>query len=486
MSFSAASLGAILEAHLPSATTGLAIALSGGMDSAVLLAALCQWRAASEAGAPRLPVRAVHVNHGLQPAAADFARACAELCRRLDVPVKILDVNVDASRGVSVEAAARDARYAALALDLADNECLLTAHHALDQAETVLLQLLRGAGLKGMSAMPYCRPLGLGWHVRPLLEVAKRDLAAFGEAARISAIDDPMNLDARFDRAYLRAQVWPVLERRWPGAALALSRAARHAADAQELLDEAAALAAQALRDGDALSVVGLRALRATQQHNVVRHWIAARAVTPPSTARLAEALRQIMEANEDHLPTVAWGEHALRRYRDRLFLTAASVPRMAECLAWPIGANRVLGPSKALARGGAPDRAVAPDCGAPRAPAACLDAAPCLDLGDGLGMLRLMPRPGGLDAARLPQTLTVRRRQGGETLRPHPRAKTQSVQHLCQSLGLLPWMRDALPLVFAGDALVAVGDLWQDARWCVAPKAPGFGCKWLDAPVLV
>ena len=389
---------------------------------------------------------------------AEFARACAALCRRFGVPLDILAVSVDTSRGESLEAAARDARYAALERDLGENECLLTAHHALDQAETLLLQLLRGAGLKGMSAMPFCRPLGRGWHVRPLLDVAKRDLVAFGAAADLASVDDPMNGDTRFDRTYLRAQIWPLLEQRWPGVAPALSRAARHVAESQALLDESALRELRSLRDGDALAVTGLRGLPAIQQRNVLRHWMAVRDVKPPSSARLSEALRQILDAGEDHLPCVVWGDHALRRYRDRVFLTAACPPCVPERLAWPHEAGD-------SANGG---------------------VMRALELGAGLGTLHWVPRSGGLDAARLPAVLSVRRREGGESLKPHARAATRSVQHLCQSVGLLPWMRDALPLVYAGKALVAVGDLWQDARWCVEAGATGVGCVWENAPLLM
>jgi tRNA(Ile)-lysidine synthase len=447
VSFSAASLRAVLEAHLPANATGLVVAVSGGVDSACLLTALAEM-----GEAPRgLPVRAIHVDHGLQPAAAAFRLGCAALCRRLAIPLDIIAVSVDSST-TSLEAAARDARYQGIAQRLHAGECVLTAHHAADQAETVLLQLLRGAGLKGLCGMPLCRPLGAGWHLRPLLDVAKQDLLEFGGHAGISAVADPMNVDLRFDRAYLREQVWPTIEARWPGAAAALSRTARHVADAQGLLDQSAAATVQRLRDGGALSLSGLRALPATQQLNALRYWIAAdaRDATPPSTARLTEALRQFLDARDDHLPVVAWGAHALRRYRDRLFLTAAEPPRLRDRRDW----------------------AVSP--GSP------------LDLGDSLGTLRWTPQAGGLDATRLPAMLQVRAREGGETLKPHPHARTQSVQHLMQSRGVLPWMRDALPMVYAGGALLAIGDLWLDAHWCVAGRAPGLALQWQNAPIIV
>jgi tRNA(Ile)-lysidine synthase len=221
-------------------------------------------------------------------------------------------------------------------------------------------------------------------------------------------------------------------------------------AEGQELLDQAAAKSVQALRDGNTLSVTGLRKLSATEQVNTVRYWIDAGNAPLPSTSRLTEALRQILAADADHLPAVVWGAHALRRYRDRLFLTPAIPPAVAEAREWHVASGKSLA------------------------------------LSNGVGSLHWEAQRGGLDAARLPPVLMIRPRRGGETLKPHARAVTQTVQHLCQSLGVLPWMRDALPMVYAGKELVAVGDLWQDARWCVPASEPGFACRWQDAPILV
>src|SRR5271155_4070774 len=166
MTDSAATLHAVLSAHLPIEARGLLVALSGGADSAALLCALHAEKFR------QLPLRAVHIDHGLQAAAAAFRAAAQSLCDRLEVPLKIISLHVDVSQGVSIEAAAREARYAALGAEVGDSECLLTAHHREDQAETVLLQALRGAGLKGMAAMPGCRVFGKGWHARPLLDMA--------------------------------------------------------------------------------------------------------------------------------------------------------------------------------------------------------------------------------------------------------------------------------------------------------------------------
>ena len=459
---------AALDAFVPAEASGLVVALSGGPDSAALL------RATVALGKSfcDLPLRAVHIDHGLQPAAAEFRTACERLCAKLRIPLRIVAVEVPHAPGASLEAAARETRYAALAAEMQPLECLLTAHHRQDQAETLLLQALRGAGVKGMSAMPACRPFGPGWHVRPLLDVAHGDLKRFGELGRPASSDpssdpsndpstdppidsatdsaiDPMNQDLRFDRVYLRTAVWPLVEKRWPGAAMALTRAARHMAEAQRLLEMAAGADVARLRDGDALSIPGLRVLSPLRRVNAVRLWVSQEGLEAPSTARLNEALRQVFDAEADHQPAIVWGGHALRRYRQRLFVSRADPPRVPDARTW----SPVAGSS--------------------------------LELGPTLGNLTWIAQRGGIAAERLPGSVIVRRRDGGETLKPAASARTQTVQHLCQALGVLPWMRDALPLVFAGDELIAIADLWLDARWCAAADAPGLGIAWNNAPLV-
>jgi tRNA(Ile)-lysidine synthase len=271
-----------------------------------------------------------------------------------------------------------------------------------------------------------------------------------GERLAGSVAVDPMNADLRFDRSYLRLQVWPLVAARWPGAGAALSRAARHMAQAQELMDLCGQEDLAKLRDGEALSITGLRVLSPARRSNAVRLWLSEAGVELPSTARLEEALRQVLRAGEDHVPAIVWSGHAMRRYRQRLFLTAAVAPRIPERLAWNMR---------------------------PAVP---------LILGEHLGSISLAPQLGGLDPRCLPDVLQVRRREGGETLRPAPLAKTQTVQHLCQRLGVLPWLRDSLPFVFAGNDLVAVGDLWQEARFCAPALEPGLRIAWRGAPIIV
>jgi tRNA(Ile)-lysidine synthase len=445
MGFSAASLHAVLEFLVPAEATGLVVALSGGRDSAALLAAATEL----QGGFRALPVRAVHINHGLQPAAAEFSKTCRTLCDSLAIPLSIIEVEVGGGSAKSIEAAARAARYAAFAAHLRPGECLLTAHHRKDQAETLLLQALRGAGVKGMAAMPVRRVLGAGWHVRPMLDIAHDELLQFGAPLRQFHSHDPMNEDLRFDRVYLRKTLWPLIEERWPGAGIALSRAAGHMAEAQQLLDLTAASDVGQLRDGEALSVQGLRSLSLLKRMNAVRWWLREAGVEAPSTARLEEALRQMFDAQPDQNPSIIWGNKALRRYRQRMFVTDVDVPRV----------------------NGAKEWAAAPGAS--------------LELGRNLGTLSWVAGQGGLARAKLPAVLTVRRREGGESLRPGRSGKTQTLQHLCQSFGVLPWMRDALPLVFAGNALIAVGNLWTAGDWCAAADAPGLQVAWNNAPLV-
>jgi tRNA(Ile)-lysidine synthase len=439
-------LRGVLEAHVPAGATGLVVALSGGGDSAALLAVVAEL-----AGTVRgLPLRAVHIDHGLQPAAVPFREACAALCADLSIPLTVIAAVVQMPPGVSLEAAARDARYAALALELKYGECLLTAHHSQDQAETLLLQALRGAGLKGMSAMPTSRPLGRGWHLRPVLDVSRDELLDCGAGSSRGCAIDPMNQDLRFDRSYLRSRVWPLIETRWPGSAAVLSRTARHVAEAQQFLDSAAAVHVARLRDGDALSLPGLRALAPKERINALRYWLRGADVEPPSTARLTEALRQMLDAQADHLPAIVWSNYSLRRYRQRVFLTPAVVPRLEGKRLWPVSAGS------------------------------------SLDLGPGLGRLLWVEQMGGLDDERLPETVIVRPREGGETLKPAAQARTQSVQHLCQSQGVLPWLRDALPYIHAGNSLIAIADLWLESRWCAPTGRAGLAVMWEQAPIIV
>ena len=253
------------------------IAFSGGLDSTVLLHLLADLSRQH----PLPPLTAVHVHHGLQAVAASWPGHCRQVCQILGVPLQVAEVHV--LPGASLEQAARDARYAAFERTIGPGEVLLTAQHRDDQAETLLFRLLRGAGVKGLAAMPAHRTLGSGHVFRPLLDEPRALLERYAQEQGLSWIEDPSNANSRFSRNYLRTHVMPMLAARWPQAASSLARSAEHLTQAQGLLDE---LAREDLAKADtacawpwlnmpSLALAPLEALSPARQRNALRYWLA-------------------------------------------------------------------------------------------------------------------------------------------------------------------------------------------------------------------
>jgi tRNA(Ile)-lysidine synthase len=406
-------LAVLLPANAP-----VCVALSGGLDSVALLAAL----------SGRKLLRAIHVNHGLHPNAKRWSEHCRTLCARLKVPLTVLNTKVTRQRGESLEAEARKARYALLAKHLHPGEALLTAHHEDDQLETVLLQLLRGAGVAGLAGMPECVPFAGGWLVRPLLSRSRAELEAWLRSRGLEWIEDDTNADERFDRNYLRRQVLPLVRARWPGAASTVARSARHAAEAKSLLESLARADVETAADGAALAVTRLRTLDAARRRNALRFWILRSGHPLPDSARLEEMAGPLLQARADANPEVRWNGTLVRRQGGRLSVGTAGGRAAASEASWSWRAN----PELTMAGGGS---------------------------------LRLCPDPKGrLDLDALPETLTIRPRRGGERLRPRVSGRTRTLKALLQEEKIPAHARGELPLVFAGPRLIAVADLWLDA----------------------
>jgi tRNA(Ile)-lysidine synthase len=446
MAFGAGRLAAALAELDPAwPEARFCVALSGGIDSVALLHALHGLR---EAGRIR-GLRALHVDHGLQAGSRGFAERCRDLCRRLAVPFEIADLRLAVPPGASVEAHARDARYAAIAERLRAGEWLLTAHHRDDQLETLLIQLMRGAGVPGLAAMPARARLGAGLHGRPLLGVERAEIDAYAACHGLVFEHDPMNDAPRFDRAWLRREILPPLRSRWPGVAATVARSAGHMAQAARLLAELAAEDATGMVDGGRLSVAALRRLSRDRQTNVLRWWIQERGLSPPPAARLRSIMNELLTARADAEPSVRWAGAELRRYRGRLY---AMLPLTES-------------PSAGWTLGPAPPSAVA--------------------LGAGLGRFGLVATPGGgLDAGAC-GVIEIRFRVGGESLRPHADRPRKRLKQLCQEAGIVPWMRSRLPLVFIGDRLAAVADLWIDSELTVPAGRPAYTPVWSERPPL-
>ena len=415
----------------------LGIALSGGIDSTALLHACHRIRMRQ----PAMSLRALHVAHGLQPAAAGWPAICAALCASLDVPFEAIELELAPPPGASVEAAARDARYAALQSRLAPGEALLTAHHQDDQLETVLLQLFRGAGLAGLAAMPASTTLGDGLLLRPMLGVTRAEIEAYARATGIGRIEDPTNLSPRFDRGLLRRDVIPVLRVRWPSVARTVSRTARHAATAQGLLDELAAIDAVDGIEGDRLLVAHCLGLSRARQVNLLRWWLRRCGLGMPSEARLNSIIDDLLPARAGAQPVVAWPTGEVRRHRGWLHAMRPLEPLVRK--GWVLGVEK------------------------------SLEA-------EGVGSVALVPGIGcGFSALRYPGPFELRVRQGGERLQPAGQREEKSVTRLLREAGTAPWLRDRVPLVYSGDSLLAVGEQWIAAAAVAAAGEPGLAVRW-------
>ncbi len=438
MPFSPESLLQQLRRHAPAPAYW--VACSGGLDSSVLLHAL-------HAGADRLQVEigAVHVNHGLQAHAAEWEAHCRQVCEGLGVRYVSLPVDAAAGPGESPEAAARAARYAALGRWLPAGHCLLTAQHRDDQAETLLLQLLRGSGVHGLAAMPELQTFGNGLHLRPLLEYPRSDLHAWALSRGLAWVEDPSNRDTAFDRNFLRASVMPVLRQRWPAAASSLARSAAHCAEAADLVGQLAELDLQHVqgRHTGTLSVAGLESLPAARRRNVLRHWIRSHTDVFPPAVILAHILQDVLASRQDAEPCVRCGSHEVRRYRDTLYLLSVqATPVRQQDVAWSLNAPLSL-----------------PQAG---------------------GVLRVTPGTGcGIRQSLAANGVQVRWRQGGECCRPAGRRHHHSLKKLFQEHAIPPWERTRIPLIYIGDELAVVAGLWVCEPFQAGPTDAGLRIDW-------
>lgn len=447
MTFAPGRLAAALEECLVSLdrpATGLCVALSGGLDSTVLLAALARLRSAGLS----LPLRAIHVDHGLHADSALWSQRCASLAATLGVPIERVQVDARAPAGESPEAAAREARYAAIASLLRPDEVLVTAHHADDQLETILLQWLRGGGLRAVAGMPAVARFASGWHARPLLAFARDELEAWASGERLEWLEDPSNLDRRFDRNFLRLEVLPVLRRRWPAAARTVGRVAAQAAEALALEAELAAADLSAVAEGSTLGLDRLQALPVARQRWVLRAWLRRLGLPVPPAGTLAALLHDMQAAASDRVPCVNWPGARVYRYRGRLFgVSGASAGATLPEGDWPPGTTYDLG---------------------------------------ALGRLALHPATGiGLSRERLPLPLRVTARVAGETFHPAGALHHRPLRKWLQEQGVLPWHRRRIPLVVAGNEIAAIGDLAYGATLGARPGEPSWIVAWDGRPAI-
>lgn len=394
------------------------VAYSGGVDSHVLLYAMAVLREQLD-----VPLHAIHINHGLQDKAREWEAHCQQVCDALSIPLEIGRVDAVHATGESPEEAARVARYAMFADILQDDELLLMAHHQDDQAETLMLQMLRGAGVKGLSAMPVLTGLGRGQLVRPLLAFTRSVLVQYARQQGLVWIEDPSNTDTRYDRNFLRHEVMPLLHQRWPATASILSRVSEHMAESAGLLQQ---LAEQDLEfnrvNGNRLSVASLRKLDAARLRNLLRYWLSEVCkLSTPDRRHLNRIVHEVLTAAADASPLVSWRGGEVRRYRGEIYALQPdnNLTDFTQIIPWD--GKQALSLNKQV-------------------------LIPHLIKGQGVNRQILEQ-----------QGLSVRFRQGGEKCKPVGRDHHHSLKKLFQEWGVPPWQRQRVPLLYVGEEIVQI-----------------------------
>lgn len=388
------------------------IGFSGGADSTALLQAM--WECRDRIAAP---VHAVHFHHGLADEADAWQAHCRSFCAERGIPFDSHRLTVDASGRASLEEAARNCRYRAVAEILGEGEMYLTAHHAEDQAETLFLNLMRGSGIEGIAGIPELRNLEKGWVARPLLDRYRPELEAFLESRNIPWLSDPSNEDTGFDRNYLRQELFPILEQRWPGLVRRLSRTARNAritAGAMAMFIENQS--GDLIRDPLKMPLQKLLELGPEMQTLIVRQWLRRHEVPALPEARLREFLNQLAGAQLTSKAEVQWEGWMIKRYQRDLWLHRRKPFLACPEVEWSSGMVLNLGA----------------DCGT-------------------LGL--------GGKKTQIPKGWIVRARRGGDRLRLLPNGPNHRLKQLFQSVFVPPWLRAGVPVLEWDGEPVALGD---------------------------
>ncbi|TXH69343.1 MAG: tRNA lysidine(34) synthetase TilS [Thiothrix sp.] len=404
------------------------LAYSGGLDSHVLLHAC----AALQAQKPEhFQFAVIHIHHGLQASAEAWAVHAQQVCASLNLPLKIIYLNLQPVRGESLEAIARHARYQAFSSCLAANEMLLTAHHQDDQAETFLLNAMRGSGGAGLAAMPTVRSLGLAQLGRPLLAFSRAQLEAYAASYQLDYVDDPTNADTQFDRNYLRHEILPRLQTRWPAVKQTLSRVAMWQAEQQQVLEQLLSRELLGFMGSrpHTLSAQTLQTVDVFMQKALIRYWLQHLGFALPAAKKLQHILSDVLAASPDASPCVSWQACEVRRYRDDLYALKPSRPHDAkQVLVWEEWNQDLYINS----------------------------------LGYSLSKELLNPAIKQIASTEnLP--LTIRFRQGGERLQ-REQGYSLELKQLFQTAGIPPWERERIPLLYLGDELRLVVGVYPQA----------------------
>lgn len=414
------------------------VGYSGGLDSSVLLHQL----AAIER---RPPLHAVHVNHQLSSYADSWQTHTQRVCDQLQVPLTVIKVAAPENRGRGLEDAARAARYQAFESVLEHGDVLMLAHHLDDQAETMLLRLLRGAGVRGLAGMPRHRVIGQAELLRPLLDNSKAELQAYAQTHQLKYVTDGSNDDLTLDRNYLRSSVMPLLESRWPGFTRNWTHSADVLAATSDSLDDLAEIDVQACglrsqRYGCSMQLGELQSLSLLRAFGVLRYVCEQLSIPVLPRKAFNAIMQELIEARQDGQPKVSWAGGEARRFADSIFLLR-ELPAIDSSF-------------------GVDWRRTDPD--------QCVFEATI----DGIGQLSVnWSRPPPVDVV-----VRIGLRQGGEMIRA-PGRNSKTLKQWFQEQRIAPWLRERTPLLFVQQELIAVGETcvsestdWEIKNICLTP----------------
>lgn len=413
------------------------LAYSGGLDSTALVLAMHQIKNKLTA-----PLLVVHVNHGIHPDAGRWAEACNSLCKQLDLPFQLLQAELSNARRKGLEARAREARYSALSNIAQSGDLLLTGQHADDQAETLLLHLMRGSGVEGLAAIHPLRPWNQGWLGRPLLDIRRRQLQDYVARKNANWIEDPSNQDLSLRRNFLRHKVLPLLIDSWPQAVLSIQQSAAHCNDAMENLADLASLDLQRLQKTrfdqqlQRLPLQELTELPLRRQRLILRYWIRQQGWQTPGANKLNDFLQQLSSAGNDARCELRWQAHAMASHSHFLYLNTG------DTLPQPPLSSETWGEQVSWH-----------------------------------GSL-LLKNPVGFSF----EDYQISSRHGGESINLSNRQGSHRLKKLFQEAGIPPWLRSKIPLLFADATLIAVGDLWLDESFSRQLQQSGNKLIWQPA----
>ncbi|MCZ6804688.1 MAG: tRNA lysidine(34) synthetase TilS [Proteobacteria bacterium] len=415
------------------------IACSGGMDSSVMLHLFYY----NKSKIKQL-LEIIYVNHGLQEKSVDWGVFCKKQCQHYDIPFKQLDISENCPKGLSIEEWAREKRYSLISQVMNKNDVLFTAHHQDDQVETFFLQALRGAGPRGLASMPSIKKIANGYHARPLLQYKRSEIQRYANDNNLVWQDDNSNSNIRYDRNYLRHKILPVIEERWPAYRETISRMINNQVDYKSLIDEIAHndMKHALHKNTMSLSLEVIQKLSIERQKNLVFVWLDEQNIDRPGSKHISQIISDIICSTIDKSPCVNWKDNEVRRYRNLLYASKIFNKHSVNIeFDWN-----------------------------PESPLAILNETLIANPENGKGISKADTKNA---------KFVVRYRQGGEKIYPKNLTHSKTVKQLFQERGVLPWLRDRIPLIYINEKLAVIPGFCIDKKYAATKDESSWDIQW-------